>query len=162
MNTYKAYINDDYIQIKNKKTIKIKSDAISNGIIINRKQFIEDYKKVIKDKNFLSAAITILLNKIIDDQDIIYYTNIFEELNYSKIIIESTNNYLHNNILIPNKNIYILYINNRYYYIYPFLLNEFIKIRKIKILRIIGDNNIKISENCKCYYYSNSQNYFVQ
>lgn len=160
MNNYKAYINDNYIQIKNKNVYVIKSDAIKNGIIINKKKFINDYKKIIKDKNILSVTITILLNKIINDQDIIYYTNIFEELSYSKVNVISTQKYIQNNVLIPNDDLYIFYINNNYYYIYPYLVNEFIILNNISILRIISEKEIKI-DSCKCYYYANSLNYFM-
>ena len=161
MNKYKAYLNDDYIQIKNKGIIKIKSNAINNGVITNKNKFIDDYKKVIKDKNILSTTITILLNKEINDQDIIYYTNVFEELNYSKIKVISTKEYITNNVLIINDNLYIIYYDNKYHYIYPYLLKEFINKNNIKVLKIIGTNNIKIDDYCKCYYYANSDNYFM-
>ena len=158
---YKAYINNNYIQIKNKDITKIISESIISGKIINKELFIKDYKKYIKDKNILSTEINIYLNKVIDDQDIIYYKYIFEELGFTNINILSTSNILDDNTLIYN-DIYIIYHNNTYYYIYPFLLNDFLKTKNINKLKIISNHNIKENDFCKFYYYRNIDDYFLK
>ena len=162
MNKHYAYINDNYFQIKIKNTIIFESKAIKDGIIINKEQFINDYKKNINNKNLFSISIDILLNKVVTEQDIYYYNNIFEELNYSNINILSTSKYLDNNVMIPNNNIYIIYNNKKYYYIYPFLLDYFLLIKNIKTLKIISKKTINKSSNCKYYYYANIDNFFIK
>ena len=162
MNNHYAYINDNCFQIKIKDIYLFESKSINNGRIINKELFIKDYKKNINNKNILSTTIDILLNKEINEQDIYYYNNIFEELNYSKVNILSTSKYLDNNVMIINKDVYIIYNNKKYYYIYPFLFEDFLRIKKINILKIISDKYIKEVDKCKFYYYTNSNNYFIK
>ena len=162
MTNHLLYINDNYFQIKTKEIKLIESSSIQDGEIINREQFIKDYKNNIKDKKIISNGIKILLNKEIKEKDLLYYSSIFEELNYSKILIESTNKYLENDILIPNQNIYIIYHNNCYYYLYPFLLEAFIKNENIIKLKILSNIKLKNNNYCKYYYYANNENYFIK
>ena len=161
MNNHKCYINDNKIIIKIDKVYEFISNSINNGTIINKNLFINDYKENINNKSIFTNKIDILLNKDINEQDILYYNNIFEELNYSKVRLLSTKDYLDNNVLIPNNDIYIIYTNNTYYYIYPFLLNEFLLKRNITKLKIISSKKLKTNNNCKYYYYENSNHYFI-
>ena len=104
-----CYLNDNYIDIKTTTLNHFISDSIANGEIINRDKFISDFKHNIKKQSILTKTIKVLLNKEIKESDILYYTSIFEELNYNKTILVSTNHYLENDTLIPNSNYYILY-----------------------------------------------------
>ena len=162
MNKFIAYINDDRFQIKNNKVIEFVSNGIINGRIVNKNDFINDYKKYVKNNNIFASVITILLDSDIYESDIIYYTSIFEDLNFNKIILESTKKYLENNTLIYNKDLYVVFHDCKYYYIYPKLLKEFLNIKKIKRIKVISNKNIIESDNCKFYYYANSNNYFIK
>ena len=161
MNDVLCYINDNKFIYKNKKRIEFNSNSIKNGNIIDKKGFILDYIKNIKLSNIFSNKVKILLNKDITEKDIMYYSNIFEDLNYNKIQLLSTKKYLENDVMIYNKSIYIIYTNNEYYYIYPNLLNNFLDYNNIKKLKIISNIKINDNPNCKYYYYANSNEYFI-
>lgn len=162
MNNHTIYINDDYFQIKTNNIKTIKTNSIDNSEIIDKEGFIRDYKKNIKNNGIIAKKVTILLNKIIVEKDILYYTNIFEELNYSKIELQSTNKYLEDNTIIPNKEMYIIYFENQYYYIYPFLLQCFIQLKNIYKLKVLSNIQLGDNPNCKYYYYSNIENFFIK
>ena len=162
MNKHLAYINDNYIQIKTKEVLLYYFNSINNSNITNKEEFIKEYKEKIKNRNLINTNIDILLNKDIKEKDIYYYKDIFEDLNYNIINILSTRPYLNNDTLIINKDIYILFHNEKYYYIYPFLLESFIKIKDIKKIKIISNNKLNNNNDCKYYYYANPNNYFIR
>jgi hypothetical protein len=156
-----CYINSNYLIIKTDKIHKLTSLSILNGNIINKDLFINDYKSVIKTKNILSTSLTILMNKYPLESDIMYYTNIFEELNYTQVNINSTSKSLENDTLIPNDLYYIIYHNKEYNNIYKYLLDDYLLNNNITKLKVISCLKLPKNNQCKYYYYSNSNNYFI-
>lgn len=155
-----CYLNDNYIDIKTTTLNHFISDSIANGEIINRDKFISDFKHNIKKQSILTKTIKVLLNKEIKESDILYYTSIFEELNYNKTILVSTNHYLENDTLIPNSNYYILYHNKEYINITKEYLSEILNIFHISKLRIISNKLLSNNKLCKYFYYNNSEKFF--
>lgn len=155
-----CYINDNYIDLKTNTTYHITSESIKNGNIVNREKFIADYKKLIKKPSVFSKSIKILLNKEILESDILYYSSIFEELNYSKIDLISTSNYLENDTLISNGDSYILYHNNLYININKSYLNNFINSFNLQKIKVLSHQLLPQNQLCVFYYYNNIDKYF--
>ena len=156
-----CYINDNYIELKAKNNYHFISSSIKDGLIIERESFIKDFKNNIKMKNILATSIKILLNKDISESDILYYTSIFEELNYIKIDLSSTKTSLENDSLLINNNKYILYHNNKYYYFEKCMLELYLNKLNINKLKIISKEKLNINKSCKYYYYNNIDNFFI-
>src|SRR5574344_461475 len=125
MNNDLAYINTNYFQIKTSNNIiKFISLGIKNGEIIDKQQFIKDFNNNIKSKIIFNKKIKLILNKKITEKDILYYSNIFDELNYSTVKLISIINYIDNGTLITNGDYYVIYFNNILYYLEKFLLKS--------------------------------------
>ena len=162
MNKIYCYLNDNYIQIKkNKEITKITTDSIKNGDIIDSINFIKDIKKEKLFNTILTNKITIYLNHEISEKDIMYYKNIFEDLNCTKINILSTTNKLDTPTLIKCGKNYIIYLNNNYTLLEENYLKNYLEINKIKEIKVISDINLKENKKCKYYYYNNSENFFL-
>src|SRR5574344_583085 len=160
-NNHLAYLNDNYLQIKIKdKITKIITPSIACGQIINHQQFIIDFQNNLHIKNYLATNITITINEEITEAIQDYYKNIFEELNYIKINLISVKKKMENNTSIVNHNYYIILHDNVLYQIYDFLLDTYLLFFHINKLKIISTNKLKNNDNCKYFYYSNSDNYF--
>ena len=156
-----CYINDNYLDLKANKKYHYITTSIKDGLVNNRELFIKDFKNNIKIKNILATSIKILLNKEISESDILYYTSIFEELNYLKIELSSTKNILENNTLIINNNNYILYNNGNYYYFEKNMLDSYLNKLNINKLKIISKEKLNSNDNCKYYYYNNVEDFFI-
>ena len=157
-----CYINDNYLDLKANKKYHYITTSIKDGLVNNRELFIKDFKNNIKIKNILATSIKILLNKEISESDILYYTSIFEELNYLKIELSSTKNILENNSLIINNNNYILYNNGNYYYFEKNMLDSYLNKLNINKLKIISNERLSANDNCKYYYYNNVEDFFIK
>ena len=162
MNKIICYLNSNYINIyiKNKK-YHIICESIYEGNITNKNLFISELKCKKIFSNFFTNSVDIYLNHIIEEQDIIYYKLIFEDLNCSNINIMDTSKKFISPTLINSNNIYILYYNNDYYRIIPKLLSEYLKVFNIKYLRIISNTKIKNNNRIKFYYYNNIDDIFI-
>ena len=162
MNKIICYLNSNYIDIKkNNKIYHIISDSIINGDIKNSKLFIKDIKNKKILSNIFTNNIEIYLNKNIEEKDLLYYKNIFEDLNCNKIDICSTSNKLKNDTLIECYPIYILYHNDNYIFLDNYILEYYLSINDINKLKIISLNKLKDNKNCKYYYYNNPTSYFI-
>src|SRR5574344_208527 len=150
-----CYINDNYIDIKTDKYYHFISDSIQGGDIINRDSFINDFKQNIKKQSILTKTIKILLNHPIKENDVLYYNSIFEELNYNKINLVPTSNYIENDTLIPNGANNILFHNKSYIIIDKVYLMEVLSILKVTKLKIISNKLLPTNRECKYYYYNN-------
>ena len=163
MNKIICYINSNYIDIKKDNNIKhIITKSISDGDIINKELFINDIKNKKIFSNILTNKVDIYLNHSIEEKEIYYYKNVFEELNCNEINILDTSKKLISPTLINSSSIYILYYKNNYYKIIPELLNQYLKLNKITNLKVISDNKLPLNNKVKYYYYNNSNNYFIE
>ena len=161
MNKIKCYINANYIDIlKNNKIYHIIDKSIDNGDIINSSLFLLNIRKYKIFSNIFTYNIDIYLNHKILEKDKMYYKNIFDELNCSKVNIMDTSNKLISPTLIVSNNYYIIYYNDNYYNIDYKLLDSFLSINNIQSLKIISKDKLEINNNCKYYYYSNIDNIF--
>lgn len=163
MNSHVAYFNSNSMQIKIKNNIyKITSNGIKNGEVILKSRFISDFLKEIKIKNIFNKKIVLILNKYVTEEDTLYYNSIFEDLNYSKIELISSSEYIKDLTLFIEDDEYKLFYKQKYYDLDFSLLNCFIENYKIKLLRVISEHNIKTIVNCRLYYYNNVNNYFFK
>ena len=162
MNKIKCYINSNYIDIlKNNKLLHIETNSINDGEIINSALFLSDIRKHKIFSNIFTYNIDIYLNHKIQEKDIFYYKNIFDELNCTKVSIYDTSKKLTSPTLINSNNYYIIYYKNNYYNILPELLDYFLKVYNIKSLKVISNTKLKNNNICKYYYYNNYDNYFL-
>ena len=162
MNKIIAYINDNYIELKkDNKYYKIITDSISSGNIINHKLFQEELSKTKLFNTLLTNNITLYLNQEITEKEEFYYKIIFEDLNCTKTILKTTKHKLENNTLIENKPYLIIYNENKYNYINENLLLPYLKLYKIKKLKILSSHKIKENNYCKYYYYNDIDYYFL-
>ena len=163
MNKIKIYINDNYINLlKNNKVYHLILRSINSSNITNSSLFIKEIKKYNILPKLLTYSLELLLNKVIEEKDIIYYKAIFDELNCNKLNIYSTSKYLDNNTLIVNSDNYILYTNNKYNYIEKDLLTSYINYYDISKLKVISYNKIKPINKVKIYYYNDIDTYFFK
>ena len=162
MNKIILYFVDNYVYIyKNKEIIKVESESIDNGEIIDSKCFITKLKKEKILNTFLNKKIIIILNTKITEKEILYYKNIFEDLLFVNIDIISSSYLIENNTLIEYLNTYVLYTNNTFYNIDKSLLNNYIEAYNIKSIKVLSNNqNIK-NINCKVYYYKNINTFII-
>lgn len=162
MNNITCYFNSNYIYInKNGNVIQIKSKYINNGDVINKDKFVTNIKKLKVFSNILANKVTIYLNHLISEKDIVYYKLVFEDLNCNNIIINDTSKKLISPTLINCSNNYILYFNNNYYNIIPDLLSSYLSHFKISVLNIISNNRLQENKNVKYYYYNYLNEYFI-
>lgn len=98
MNKNILYFVDDYILFYSKNNrqkykYKINSKALKHGKIANTKLFISNYRKFLKinnlNNNLFGDKIYIIVNPSYTKVDIEVLTNIFNSLNYRKVIIVS-------------------------------------------------------------------------
>ncbi|MBR1417120.1 MAG: hypothetical protein IJ572_04810 [Bacilli bacterium] len=163
MNKIKCYINSNYIDIlKNNKIIHIVTDSIKNGDIIHSNMFIEDMKKNKLFSNILTFDVIIYLNHLIEERDLLYYKNIFEDLNAHRIIVKDTSSILVSPTMINCYPIYIVYFNNKYYKIDYKLLDSFLSTFNINRLKVISETKLSKNANCKYYYYNNYNTFFLR
>src|SRR5574344_478831 len=163
MNSHITYFNRNSKKIKIKNNIyKINSNGIKNGEVILKSRFISDFLKEIKIKNIFNKKIVLILNKYVTEEDTLYYNSIFEDLNYSKIELISSSEYIKDLTLFIEDDEYKLFYKQKYYDLDFSLLNCFIENYKIKLLRVISEHNIKTIVNCRLYYYNNVNNYFFK
>ena len=163
MNNIICYFNSNYIDIKKGSTIKrIISKSIYNGDIIDKELFISDLKNKKIFSNLLSNTVTIYLNHIIEEKDVIYYKFVFEDLNCNKIIIKDTSKYISSPTIIETFDKYILFYKSKYYEIIPELLSKYLELFDIKELKIISKNNIPKCDRTKYFYYNYRNGFFLE
>ena len=124
--------------------------------------FINDIKIKKIFSNVFSNSVDIYLNHLIHEKDVIYYNNVFEELNCSKINIYDTSSKLKSPTIIISNNNYMLFYKNNFYKIIPELLNKTLKIFKIKEIGVISKQKIPKNKDIKYYYYNYKDCYFIE
>lgn len=163
-NKISIYFNDNECQILvDKKIYILESINIFNSMIKNRKNFLLEFKKFVKDNKIFSLIIPlnidIYLNYEINELIREYYTTVFEELNFIKI-----NLYCIDEIL--NKKKYIMYnYNSIYYYDQKniFIINYAIMkslIKENNKMYIIGNNELELN-NSNIYIFNNHKTYII-
>ena len=147
MKQLNIYLNDNDLVILD-KLANYPLKFIQNSMIISKEQFLDEIKKINKkDKifsNYIPYKLNIYLNKKVLEEDILYYTSIFEEFLFTKINVISIINVLESkNYLISNQNSNYLIYKNKIYSI-DFTLSK-ILIDSLDLQVIIMGNNLSIS-----------------
>lgn len=147
MKQLNIYLNDNDLVILDKLT-NYPLKSIQNSMIISKEQFLDEIKKINKKykifSNYIPYKLNIYLNKKVLEEDILYYTSIFEEFLFTKINVISILNVLESkNYLISNQNSNYLIYNNKIYSI-DFTLSK-ILIDSLDLQVIIMGNNLSIS-----------------
>ncbi len=147
MKQLNIYLNDNDLVILD-KLANYPLKSIQNSMIISKEQFLDEIKKINKkDKifsNYIPYKLNIYLNKKVLEEDILYYTSIFEEFLFTKINVISIINVLESkNYLISNQNSNYLIYKNKIYSI-DFTLSK-ILIDSLDLQVIIMGNNLSIS-----------------
>ena len=162
MNKIIFYFNSNYVDIKrNNKLSHIISNSIKEGDIVNKELFIKDIKDKKIFSSILSSNVDIYLNHIIEEKDILYYKNIFEELNCNQINIQDTSKKLTSPTIINSDNIFILYYKNNFYKIIPELLDAYLNLFDIKDLKVISNTRLLDISGVRIYYYNYNNEYFL-
>ena len=147
MKKLNIYLNDnDLVLLDKLANYPLKS--IQNSMIISKEQFLDEIKKINKKykifSNYIPYKLNIYLNKKVLEEDILYYTSIFEEFLFTKINVISILNVLESkNYLISNQNSNYLIYKNKIYSI-DFTLSK-ILIDSLDLQVIIMGNNLSIS-----------------
>ena len=147
MKQLNIYLNDNDLVILDKLT-NYPLKSIQNSMIISKEQFLDEIKKINKKykifSNYIPYKLNIYLNKKVLEEDILYYTSIFEEFLFTKINVISILDVLESkNYLISNQNSNYLIYNNKIYSI-DFTLSK-ILIDSLDLQVIIIGNNLSIS-----------------
>ncbi|CCZ89459.1 unknown [Coprobacillus sp. CAG:605] len=147
MKQLNIYLNDNDLVILDKLT-NYPLKSIQNSMIISKEQFLDEIKKINKKykifSNYIPYKLNIYLNKKVLEEDILYYTSIFEEFLFTKINVISILDVLESkNYLISNQNSNYLIYNNKIYSI-DFTLSK-ILIDSLDLQVIIMGNNLSIS-----------------
>lgn len=147
MKQLNIYLNDNDLVILDKLT-NYPLKSIQNSMIISKEQFLDEIKKINKKykifSNYIPYKLNIYLNKKVLEEDILYYTSIFEEFLFTKINVISILDVLESkNYLISNQNSNYLIYNNKIYSI-DFTLSK-ILINSLDLQVIIMGNNLSIS-----------------
>lgn len=147
MKQLNIYLNDNDLVILDKLT-NYPLKSIQNSMIISKEQFLDEIKKINKKykifSNYIPYKLNIYLNKKVLEEDILYYTSIFEEFLFTKINVISILDVLESkNYLISNQNSNYLIYNNKIYSI-DFTLSK-ILIDSLDLQMIIMGNNLSIS-----------------
>ena len=147
MKQLNIYLNDNDLVILDKLT-NYPLKSIQNSMIISKEQFLDEIKKINKKykifSNYIPYKLNIYLNKKVLEEDIVYYTSIFEEFLFTKINVISILDVLESkNYLISNQNSNYLIYNNKIYSI-DFTLSK-ILIDSLDLQVIIMGNNLSIS-----------------
>ena len=147
MKQLNIYLNDNDLVILD-KLANYPLKSIQNSIIISKEQFLDEIKKINKKykifSNYIPYKLNIYLNKKVLEEDILYYTSIFEEFLFTKINVISIINVLESkNYLISNQNSNYLIYKNKIYSI-DFTLSK-ILIDSLDLQVIIMGNNLSIS-----------------
>ena len=147
MKQLNIYLNDNDLVILD-KLANYPLKSIQNSMIISKEQFLDEIKKINKKhkifSNYIPYKLNIYLNKKVLEEDILYYTSIFEEFLFTKINVISILNVLESkNYLISNQNSNYLIYKNKIYSI-DFTLSK-ILIDSLDLQVIIMGNNLSIS-----------------
>ena len=147
MKQLNIYLNDNDLVILD-KLANYPLKSIQNSMIISKEQFLDEIKKINKTykifSNYIPYKLNIYLNKIVLEEDVLYYTSIFEEFLFTKINVISIINVLESkNYLISNQNSNYLIYKNKIYSI-DFTLSK-ILIDSLDLQVIIMGNNLSIS-----------------
>ena len=147
MKQLNIYLNDNDLVILD-KLANYPLKSIQNSMIISKEQFLDEIKKINKKynifSNYIPYKLNIYLNKKVLEEDILYYTSIFEEFLFTKINVISIINVLESkNYLISNQNSNYLIYKNKIYSI-DFTLSK-ILIDSLDLQVIIMGNNLSIS-----------------
>ena len=147
MKQLNIYLNDNDLVILD-KLANYPLKSIQNSMIISKEQFLDEIKKINKKykifSNYIPYKLNIYLNKKVLEEDILYYTSIFEEFLFTKINVISILNVLDSkNYLISNQNSNYLIYKNKIYSI-DFTLSK-ILIDSLDLQVIIMGNNLIIS-----------------
>ena len=147
MKQLNIYLNDNDLVILD-KLANYPLKFIQNSMIISKEQFLDEIKKINKKykifSNYIPYKLNIYLNKKVLEEDILYYTSIFEEFLFTKINVISILNVLESkNYLISNQNSNYLIYKNKIYSI-DFTLSK-ILIDSLDLQVIIMGNNLSIS-----------------
>lgn len=147
MKQLNIYLNDNDLVILD-KLANYPLKSIQDSMIISKEQFIDEIKKINKKykifSNYIPYKLNIYLNKKVLEEDILYYTSIFEEFLFTKINVISILNVLESkNYLISNQNSNYLIYKNKIYSI-DFTLSK-ILIDSLDLQVIIMGNNLSIS-----------------
>ena len=147
MKQLNIYLNDNDLVILD-KLANYPLKSIQNSMIISKEQFLDEIKKINKkDKifsNYIPYKLNIYLNKKVLEEDILYYTSIFEEFLFTKINVISIINVLESkNYLISNQNSNYLIYKNKIYSI-DFTLSKILR-DSLDLQVIIMGNNLSIS-----------------
>ena len=147
MKQLNIYLNDNDLVILD-KLANYPLKSIQNSMIISKEQFLAEIKKINKKykifSNYIPYKLNIYLNKKVLEEDILYYTSIFEEFLVTKINVISILNVLESkNYLISNQNSNYLIYKNKIYSI-DFTLSK-ILIDSLDLQVIIMGNNLSIS-----------------
>ena len=147
MKQLNIYLNDNDLVILD-KLANYPLKSIQNSMIISKEQFLDEIKKINKKykifANYIPYKLNIYLNKKVLEEDILYYTSIFEEFLFTKINVISIINVLESkNYLISNQNSNYLIYKNKIYSI-DFTLSK-ILIDSLDLQVIIMGNNLSIS-----------------
>lgn len=147
MKQLNIYLNDNDLVILD-KLANYPLKSIQNSMIISKEQFLDEIKKINKKykifSNYIPYKLNIYLNKKVLEEDILYYTSIFEEFLFNKINVISILNVLESkNYLISNQNSNYLIYKNKIYSI-DFTLSK-ILIDSLDLQVIIMGNNLSIS-----------------
>ena len=147
MKQLNIYLNDNDLVILD-KLANYPLKSIQNSMIISKEQFLDEIKKINKKykifSNYFPYKLNIYLNKKVLEEDILYYTSIFEEFLFTKINVISILNVLESkNYLISNQNSNYLIYKNKIYSI-DFTLSK-ILIDSLDLQVIIMGNNLSIS-----------------
>ena len=147
MKQLNIYLNDNDLVILD-KLANYPLKSIKNSMIISKEQFLDEIKKINKKykifSNYIPYKLNIYLNKKVLEEDILYYTSIFEEFLFTKINVISILNVLESkNYLISNQNSNYLIYKNKIYSI-DFTLSK-ILIDSLDLQVIIMGNNLSIS-----------------
>ena len=162
MNKIIFYFNSNYVDIKrNNKLSHILSNSIKEGDIVNKELFIKDIKDKKIFSSILSSNVDIYLNHIIEEKDILYYKNIFEELNCNQINIQDTSKKLTSPTIINSDNLFILYYKNNFYKVLPELLVAYLNLFNISDLKVISNTRQIEIKGVRIYYYNYSNEYFL-
>ena len=146
MKQLNIYLNDNDLVILD-KLANYPLKSIQNSMIISKEQFLDEIKKINKKykifSNYIPYKLNIYLNKKVLEEDILYYTSIFEEFLFTKINVISILNVLESkNYLISNQNSNYLIYKNKIYSI-DFTLSK-ILIDSLDLQVIIMGNNLRI------------------
>ena len=147
MKQLNIYLNDNDLVILD-KLANYPLKSIKNSMIISKEQFLDEIKKINKKykifSNYIPYKLNIYLNKKVLEEDILYYTSIFEEFLFTKINVISIINVLESkNYLISNQNSNYLIYKIKIYSIDFTLFN--ILIDSLDLQVIIMGNNLSIS-----------------